>query len=691
MYRYRVRVVLILIFGGFLMVSTRLFYLQAIRGEHYRDYAENVRIRRVATEASRGRIVAAGGELLAFDAPSFDVALVPRRLPEWRRLWGPVSRLYKLGRREKVASVREVSVAVSEGADGRGWVVRFGVAARFLRRKGTTLEEREERGDALVVVPEAAAAVVERASVVSGTPVEEVLRELFEGLALVGRGWRRLSEPCVVARDVGFRAAAELESHEERYPGVCIVASAKRTYPYEGLACHVLGYMQPVSASEYERWKDSYAGSPAKRFLPDDVVGRTGVERVRDAVMRPARGEQTLEVDAARRTQRVLEEVAAVPGSDVRLTIDVEFQRVVEEALASQVGSAVVMEVATGRVLALVSTPGYNANDLHDRPPDPHDRLTPMLNRAVMGQYPLGSAFKLLLAVGALEEGKWFREVTCRGHYHGHECHNHGIPMVVTLHDAIKRSCNVYFYRTGQEMLGLRGIVAWGSRLGFGRRTGVGLPGEKAGLLPTEAWKSRRYGDRWYAGDTRNLSIGQGYLLVTPLQVARFVAVVANGGKLVRPRVVDKVVGPGGRSQRLAAEAAVEDLGLSPDTVARLHRAMRGVCHEMGGTARKVWRGWLEEQGYAVAGKTSTADCWVRGQKSNIGWFVGFAPVGDPRVAFAVALEHEGQHLHGADVAAPLARHMLARLPERYLEGIRGRELREEFRARLALRHRGQP
>ena len=175
------------------------------------------------------------------------------------------------------------------------------------------------------------------------------------------------------------------------------------------------------------------------------------------------------------------------------------------------------------------------------------------------------------------------------------------------------------------------------------------------------------------------------------VDVKRFVAAIANGGKLVRPRVVEKAVGPTGRTERVGGEGAAVDLGLSADTVARLHRAMRGVCHEMGGTARRAWSGWLEEQGYAVAGKTSTADCWLRGQKSNTGWFVGFAPVGDPRVAFVVALEHEGQHLGGGDVAAPLARHILARLPERYLEGIRGRELREAFRARLALRHREEP
>ena len=411
------------------------------------------------------------------------------------------------------------------------------------------------------------------------------------------------------------------------------------------------------------------------------MIGRSGIESTLDFELRPSRGYRLLEVDAARNTQRVLDEEPAVPGADIHLTIDVDVQRATEDALSSQVGSAVVIEPGTGRILAIASAPAYNANDLRESPPDPNDRLTPMLNRATQGQYPLGSAFKLLLALAALEEGKAFRELTCRGSYRGRQCRNHRLPMAVTLHDAITRSCNVYFYRTGSEMLGLKGIARWGARLGFGERTGVRLPGEQAGLLPTEEWKQRARHERWYGGDTLNLAIGQGYLLVTPLQVARFVCAIANGGKLVRPRLVDKAVEPGD----------MVDLKLSAATVAQLHRAMRGVCHETGGTARKVWRGWIEEQGYAVAGKTSTADAPLRGQSSNIGWFVCFAPVGDPRVVVVVALEHEGQRLHGADVAAPVARRILERLPERYLDGIRGRDLRQQHRATLAMRHADEP
>ena len=694
MYKFRLRVILILMFGGFLMVSTRLFYLQMILGAHYQDYVENVRVRTEATEASRGSVYAAGGERLAFDVPSWNVAFLPRRLPEWRKLWSPIYELYQHHPREKLLGVRRVEVAVGRGVEGEGYVVDFALEARFLRRVGSGLIEKDEQGEARVAVPEAVGALVDEVAILTGTAPEDILHAYFEGLALAGRGWTRSWDPVTVAHGVGFTAGAEIETHQDRYPGVRVLATPKRSYPHEGLASHVLGYVQPVSASEYLRWKDEFHGSKAKRFLPNDTIGRSGLERAFERDLRPARGERLLEVDAARRTQKVLEEVAAVPGADVHLTIDVAVQRATEAALEGQVGSAVVIEPATGRILALASAPAYNANELRERPPDPNDRLTPMLNRAIQGQYPLGSAFKLLLAVAALEEGKAFREVQCRGSYRGRRCDNHGVPLTVSLHDAIKRSCNVYFFRTGFEMLGLKGIVAWGSKVGFGATTGIRLPGERGGLLPTEAWKLERRREPWYGGDTLNLCIGQGYLLVTPLQVARCVCAVANGGKLVRPRLVDRIVYGDGRPAEI--ESDVVDLGWSPTTIAQLHRAMRGVCHEMGGTARKAWgkrdepprRPWIEEQGYAVAGKTSTADAYLRGKESNVGWFVCFAPVGDPRVVIVVALEHEGTFLHGGDVAAPVARLILERLPERYLEGIAGRELRDKHRAELAVRDR---
>jgi len=692
-FRRRVRVLLILLFGGFLMVSTRLFYLQVVRGAQYRQYADNVRVETVWTEASRGTIRARGGELLAFDQPGFNVAITPLKLPRWRALCRPVLKLYRLGRRERITRVRDVSVMVRPVPGGTGYEVSFGVAATFLRHQGTSLVERDEHGSALVVVPRPAAEVVEAVARVVDAPATELLRELFEGLALVGRGWRRLGDPCVVARDVGYLAAAEIETHPDLYPGFSVVATPHRSYPYDALAGHVLGYVQPVSAAEYDRWHESYGGSKAKRFLPDDVIGRNGVERAFDFELRPARGVRTLEVDAARHTQRILDDVPAVPGADVYLTIDRELQSVVEANLEGQVGAAIVLEPATGRVLAMASSPRYNPNDMPGNPPDPNDPRAPLLNRAIQGQYPLGSAFKLIIAAGALEEGKAPASIECTGTYLGHLCANHTIPMHLGLEAALKRSCNTYFYRTAHEFLGIKGVIKWASLFGLGQCTGIALPGEKPGFLPTPAWKRRRYHERWYAGETCNLAIGQGQLLVTPIQVARVVAAIANGGRLVRPRLVEKIVRSDGSVERLGG-GPCERVPLSPGNLARLHRVMRSVCHELGGTARKVFRrsdshgDWVQEQGYEVAGKTSTAERRGRG---NIGWFVGFAPCGDPRVAFVVVVEHEEEGVHGADVAAPIARRILEGLPERYLEGVPGRELRRAFRQRMARLREAQP
>jgi penicillin-binding protein 2 len=688
MFRFRVRVVLILVFGGFLMVSTRLFYLQVIRGEYYRDYAENVREDTRSTEASRGGIFAAGGERLAYDAASFNLALVPNQLPEWQEVCRPILKLYRLGRDEKVVSVRDIAVLVSEGPKGEGYQVNLGSAATFLRKKGTELVPTEEQGVVDIAVPPKLAQWVDQVAAVTKMPAKDMLQDLFEGIALVGRGWRRLSEPCVVARDLDFLAAAEIETHPDRYPGACIVASAKRSYPYDGLACHVLGHMGRVTATEYSRWCESYAGMTAKRLLPDDLIGRAGVERSFDGVMRPARGEETVEVDAGRHTQRVLSEVPPEQGAEVHLTIDVEVQRAAEEALRDRIGAVIVLEPRTGRILAMASSPAFNPNS----PPrivrtDPQYLLAPMLNRAIQARYALGSAFKLLLAIAALEEGRAFREVVCTGEYHGQVCANHSHPMTVDLHNAIVRSCNVYFYRTGQEGLGITLLAKWGALFGFGQPTGISLPGEDMGLMPTPAWKLRNphFRERWYDGDTRNLAIGQGYLLVTPIQVVRYVAAIANGGRLVTPRLVDRIVRADGTVDADADAGEATQLPVTPARLAQVVRAMRAVCHEMGGTGRRAWLGWVEEMGYFVAGKTSTAEFWVRRELANLGWFVGFAPADDPRVAFVVVLEHERSHVHGADVAAPAARYVLSRLPERYLQGIPGRDLREQRRQHLTM------
>ncbi len=682
MFRHRARVVLVFIVGGFLMVSTRLFYLQVVRGAYYRNYARNVHLETRVTEASRGRILGAGGEILAMDRPAFNIAMVPSGLPRWREVCRPVLKLFWLRRRERVLSVRDVTVLVKHGP--RGYSVSFGMAATFLRRKGTELVRSDEQGSITIELPPEVVAAVEKVVELTNTTPNEMLSDFFRGLALVGRGWRRLSDPVVVARDVGFLAAAEVESNSDRYPGFRVAVTSRREYPYDELACHVLGYMQPVSAAEYERWREAFAGSAAKRFLPDDWIGRLGIESALEGDLRPARGTQTVEVDAARHTQKIIREVPPRPGADVYLTLDPEVQRAAETALSGLVGSVVVLEAQTGRVLAMVSSPGFNPNDMPRHGPEPDDRLAPLVNRALRGQYPLGSAFKLAVAFAALEEGKVPELIRCEGRYYGYECHNHYLPLDLDLPEAIQRSCNVFFYKLAYEHLGIEPLVRWAGRLGLGQQTGIELPGEKPGLLPSPTWKRRRFNEPWYRGDTLNLAIGQGYLLVTPLQVARMVAAIANGGRLVQPHLVEKIVEPDGRVRVPDAGEAVPTLALPPGRYALLREGMRAVCHEMGGTAYRAWKGWREEQGYEVCGKTGTADAWIRGKRSNVGWFVGFAPCRSPRVAFAVAIEHEGERTHGGEVAAPCARRVLERLPERYLRGVPGKHLRERARRELA-------
>jgi len=264
-FKLRMRVLLILVFGGFLMVSTRLFYLQMVLGAHYREYAENVRVEQRWTEASRGTIRANGGELLAFDQPGFNVAITPCELPEWRALCQPILKLYTLARRERIASVRDVSVMVRPRP--RRWL-RGELRRRrhVLRQQGTDLVERDEHGTALVVVPRAAGAAVDAAAEATKTSAADILRALFEGLASSAAAGSA-SMTHASGRDVGIwppprsrptRPLPWLQRGSHRAPQL----------PIRHLAAHILGYVQPVSVAEYDRWHTSYSGSEPKRFLP---------------------------------------------------------------------------------------------------------------------------------------------------------------------------------------------------------------------------------------------------------------------------------------------------------------------------------------------------------------------------------------------------------------------------------------
>jgi penicillin-binding protein 2 len=466
----------------------------------------------------------------------------------------------------------------------------------------------------------------------------------------------------VIQENVDLEQAAYIESHPEEFPGVRVQVEHRRFYEGGALAPHVIGYVGEISLEQLRspRFARARAG---------DVVGKAGVERVYEGELAGLPGKRLATVNAAGR------EMADLPGgrtpqagAELELSVDLDLQGALVEAFGDRVGSGVFLDPRNGEILALASLPGFDPNLFAGRfTREEWERLArdprhPLQNRAVRSGYSAGSTFKLVVAAAALEAGGLdpSRRIFCPGYVRmygrRYRCHFSGGHGWVNLHQALVKSCNVYFYHLGKE-LGIERLADFARRLGLGSVTGVDLPGEDAGLVPDEDWSRRVRGTRWYPGETISVSIGQGPLLVTALQMAAMSGALGTG-EFLPLHLVRRI----GEVSAPVAEAG-RPLQLSGRTLRLLRQAMRGVVHEDGtGRMARLQR----HPDVEVAGKTGT----VQVVKASAGvdsdelpadlrdhsWFVGYAPARRPTVAFAVFVEHGG---HGGDQAAPIARKVL--------------------------------
>ncbi len=473
---------------------------------------------------------------------------------------------------------------------------------------------------------------------------EQELRARWE------RGRKRPFEPFRVRRDVGIRVVTVLEERREELRGVLVEAEPVRVYPFGTAAAHVLGYLGEVSAEELEVLR-------AKGYRAGDLVGKAGVERQYDAVLRGDDGEHVVEVDAAGRPLRVLREQPARPGDTLVLSLDWELQREAERQLQGLSGAVVAMDPRTGEVLAMANSPSFDPNlfsvgiSQRDWEKLSGDRRNPLLNRATAAAVEPGSVFKIVTGLAALQEGKANASSTflCTGslqlgRWVFRDLQAHGR---VDFTSGVAQSCNVMFWLLGRSV-GPEVLSEYARRLGFGQLTGVDLPQETEGVIPDRGYKERVWKEPWYPGDTLNMAIGQGFVLVTPIQVARAVSAVANGGVLLRPQVARAVLAPDGRVLRTFPPAVQGRLGLSPSALAALRRGLEAVVERGTGQAARV-------DGLRVAGKTGSAEV-PRGRPHA--WFAGYAPADDPRVVVVVLVEHG---YRGGLTAAPIARAVLSR------------------------------
>jgi penicillin-binding protein 2 len=493
--------------------------------------------------------------------------------------------------------------------------------------------------------------------------------QLDQVIAEAGR--RRGFVPITVQEGLTWTELSRVEVNAPDLPGVSLDAGLLREYPVGSLMAHVLGYVGPVSESELN-------GDPLLE-LPEFRTGKNGVEKVYDLALRGRAGISRFEVNALGREIKELHRTDGEPGHDLTLTIDLDLQRYVHERLsAEQSAAVVVLDVHTGDVLALASVPtfdprafvnGLSRDTWRELTTNPN---TPLVNKAIGGQYPPGSTFKLIVALASLEAGATGPdyEVFCPGFVRlgDHQFHcwkrwGHGRLKLV---DALAQSCDVYFYDLARR-LGVDAIAAMARRFGLGHTLGIDLPGERAGLVPDRAWKLAAQGVPWQLGETLITGIGQGYMQATPLQLAVMAARIANGGREVKPRLVRDQAGSDGPP----TPEPPPSLGISDWSFRFVRQGMYEVVNGQHGTARQASLG---DPQVALAGKTGTSQVrrisraeratTVR-KNEDKPWaerdhalFVAFAPYREPRYALAVVVEHGGS---GAASASPIARDIMAR------------------------------
>jgi len=530
----------------------------------------------------------------------------------------------------------------------------------------------------VVLVPEAA------------NPVEATLHTLG-AIIDVGAGERRriLREvrrrrgfiPITIRENLSWEEVARIEVNTPDLPGVMIDVGQSRHYLHGESVASVLGYVSAVSEDEID-------GDPLLQ-LPGFRIGKAGIEKVYDRALRGTSGSSQVEVNSVGRVIKEIERLEGQPGTEVTLTLDLELQELASRLLARESAAAVVLDVHTGDVLAMVSTPSFDPNafnrgiGVRQWKALVSNPRAPLVNKAITGQYAPGSTFKIVVALAALEKGviTAANRIFCSGsvklgeeEFHCWKGSGHG---EVNLNKGIAQSCDVYFYEIARRT-GIDSIAVMARRLGLGQVLGVDLPGEKAGLIPTRAWKQASIGEPWHLGETLIAGIGQGSILATPLQLAVMTARIVNGGFAVTPHVTRDIVDRKGTIPR--PRGGFEALALSSRHLALVRLGTDGVVNSHMGTARHAR---IAEPGFEMGGKTGTVqvrritkDEREQGVRKNkdLPWkdrdhalFVGYAPVHAPRYAVAVVVEHGGG---GSTKAAPIARDLLLATQQRSPVGV---------------------
>lgn len=524
------------------------------------------------------------------------------------------------------------------------------------------------------------------------TDIEATINDLSRLVTITNKDRKRFKkllaeshnfETLVIRSRLSDEEVARFAAQQYRFPAVEIKARLFRDYPFGEKTSHLIGYIGRINDTEVSQLEQS---DLAANYRGSDYIGKTGLEQSYESELHGTTGIEQVEVDANGRAVRMLTRTAPISGNTLVLSIDAKLQEIAEQAFGNYRGALIAIDPNNGDVLAFVSKPGYDPNLFIDGiDPQSWDELNnspdvPLNNRALRGQYPPGSTIKPFMALAGLhfhtrtpeqtinDNGVYYLPGSSR-QYRDWKAGGHGS---VNMFKAIQMSCDTYFYGLATE-LGIDNISSFLSRFGFGQKTGIDLEGETSGLLPSQEWKMKRYQQIWYPGDTVSVGIGQGYTLVTPMQLAFATATLANNGVAYRPHLVKEVRNSRSGEDRFIAKDPLYDLGIPQAQLDLVRRAMVAVT-QPGGTAVYASLG----APYQIAGKTGTAQviAMKQGEKydaKKVGerlrdhaWFIAYAPAEHPQIALAVLVENGG---HGGGSAAPIARkvmdyYLLGKIPK---------------------------
>lgn len=488
-------------------------------------------------------------------------------------------------------------------------------------------------------------------------------------------------EPILIQKDINRNTLASVSARSFELPGINIEPMARRHYIYPALASHLLGYLGEVSPLEIRE----------KRFRDrqkSDFIGRFGVEKAFEDYLAGFAGGRIIQVNASGQIVDVLDEVPAEPGHNIYLTIDYQLQQKAESLLGEKVGAVVAMDPNSGEILAMASSPAFNQNHFVDGMSSREWKSLagnpdqPMMNKAIQGEYPPASTYKIVTAMAALEEGivNLEEEIYCPGHYqYGNRLYHcwkeigHGRLNMV---QALSQSCDVYFYQVGKR-LGVDTIARYARACGLGAPTGISLDREADGFIPTAQWKLRRFGIPWQGGETLSIAIGQGYNLVTPLQMTVLISAIANSGAQYRPSILKTIETVEGKQVKTGESVLAGRLPASQATLKLIRKGLWHAVNARHGTA--YWH--VRDKSVEISGKTGTAQIISRkngearienheDQHKPHAWFVGYAPSDNPKIAVSVLVEH-GEH--GSSAAGTIA----GKLMRNYLEIVDTKILKE--------------